>query len=154
MFELGCHIIDSAVYVLGKPTKVTAHLRKTKAEQDNLADNCLAVLEYPKATATIRSALVEYDGFKRRQFVVCGDQGTVDIRPMEPPKMLLALSKARDGFKKGYQEVALTRSVGRYDGEFIDLAKIIRGEKQPDFSAAHDLAVHETILRASGMPVN
>jgi hypothetical protein len=85
---------------------------------------------------------------------VCGDQGTVDIRPMEPPKMLLALSKARDGFKKGYQEVALTRSVGRYDGEFIDLAKIIRGEKQPDFSAAHDLAVHETILRASGMPVN
>jgi predicted dehydrogenase len=154
MFELGCHIIDSAVYLLGKPDKVTAYLRKTKPEQDDLADNCLAVLEYPKATATIRSALVEVEGFKRRQFVVLGDQGTVDIRPMEPPKMLLALSKAIKPYARGYQEVKLAKSPGRYDYEFIDLAKIIRGQKKPDFLPAHDLATHETILRASGMALD
>ena len=30
MFELGCHLIDSAVYVLGKPENVTPHLRRTR----------------------------------------------------------------------------------------------------------------------------
>ncbi|MEM7393009.1 MAG: Gfo/Idh/MocA family oxidoreductase, partial [Verrucomicrobiota bacterium] len=152
MFELGCHIIDSAVYVLGKPTTVTPHLRQTK--NDGLFDNTLAVLDYPDATATVRSALVEFDGFRRRQFVVCGDQGTVDIKPMEPPTMQLGLRKAMGSFRKGYQTVDLKKSPGRYDGEFLDLAKIIRGEKAPNFSHAHDLATHETILRASNMPLD
>ena len=43
---------------------------------------------------------------------------------------------------------------GRFDGEFIDLAAIIRGEKETDNPAEHDLIVHETILRASGVPLN
>jgi predicted dehydrogenase len=152
MFELGCHLIDSVVYVLGTPDKVTPYLRKTK-EGDDLADNTMAVLEYPKATATIRSALVEFDGFKRRQFVVCGTEGTVDIKPLESPVMQLGLASAKSEYKRGYQTVELPESTGRYDAEFIDLAKIIREEKEPDFSHAHDLAVHEVILRASGMPV-
>ena len=45
------------------------------------------------------------------------------------------------------------KNTGRYDGDFEDLAKVIRGEKALEFSPAHDLAVHETILRASGLPV-
>ena len=151
MFELGCHIIDSLVHVLGKPQRVHAFGRKMKPKQDDLVDNQLAVLEYEKATATVRSAMVEVSGERRRQFVLCGEQGTIDIRPLEPPKMLLALSKAREPYKAGYQEIELPRSQGRYDGEFIDLAKIVRAEKQADFTPEHDLAVHETILRASGV---
>ncbi len=153
MFELGCHVIDSLVHVLGKPAKVTAFGRRIKPELDTLLDNQLAVLEYEKATATVRSAMVEVSGERRRQFVICGTQGTIDIRPLEAPKMQLALARARDPYKSGYQEVTLPAMTGRYDGEFIDLAKIVRGEKQPDFSPAHDLATHETILRASGLEV-
>ncbi len=153
MFELGCHVIDSLVYVLGKPQRVHAFGRRMKPKQDDLVDNQLAVLEYEKATATVRSAMVEVSGERRRQYVLCGDQGTIDIRPLEAPKMLLALGKARDPYKAGYQEIELPRSTGRYDGEFIDLAKIVRGEKQADFTPEHDLAVHETILRSSGVPV-
>jgi predicted dehydrogenase len=85
MFNLGCHLIDVLVIVLGKPEKVTAYVRRTRPQQDNLADNQLAVFEYPKATATVRSSVMEVDGGKRRQFVVCGDKGTVDIKPLEPP---------------------------------------------------------------------
>ena len=62
MFELGCHIIDSAVYILGRPERVTPFLRRTReGEGDQLADNCLAVFGYPGATATIRSALRTVD---------------------------------------------------------------------------------------------
>jgi hypothetical protein len=39
----------------------------------------------------------------------------------------------------------------RYQGEFADLAAVIRGEKNLAWTAAHDIAVHETTLRAAGI---
>ena len=64
----------------------------------------------------------------------------------------LALAAPRGEFKQGYQDVALP-VLPRYDADFADLAQVIRGEKSLAWSPAHDLAVQETILRASGMPV-
>lgn len=151
MENLGCHLIDALVTVLGKPEKIAAYVRRTRPEQDNLKDNQLAVFEYPKATATIRSSVIEVEGGKRRQFVVCGDQGTVDIRPLEPPRLLLALSRPRGEYKKGYQEVKLPPMSGRYDDQLIEFARIIRGETESDYTPTHDLAVHEAVLRASGL---
>lgn len=151
MFELGCHLMDAIVQVAGKPDHVSAFNRRTRPDQDTLLDNCLAVLEYPKTTATLRTALIEVDGGRRRQFVVCGDQGTIDIRPLEPPRLTLTLDRPQDGFRSGRQEVKLPQLGGRYDGDFQDLAKIIRGEKTSDFSAAHDLAVQAAVLEASGL---
>ena len=151
MFELGCHVIDSVVKVLGRPSKVTPHTRSSSRLNDGFADNQLAVLDYPKATATVRSS-IKVEGFARRQFVVCGDEGTLDIRPLEGTQVRLALSRARDGYKKGYQDLKVPR-YRRYDGDFADLAKVIRGEKSFEFSHEHDLAVQETVLLASGLPV-
>lgn len=151
MFELGGHVIDAVVNLMGRPAKVTAHRRTSSPLNDGLADNQLAVLEYPKATVTVRIALVEIEGGARRQFVVCGTKGTFDIRPLEPPQARLALDAPRGDYKKGYQDVKFPRVGGRYDGEFADLAKVIRGEKKFGFSSAHDLAVQETLLLASGM---
>ena len=153
MFELGCHLIDAMVKVLGRPDKVTGFSRHTRSEQDDLADNQLAVFEYAKCTATIRSALVEVDGQKRRQFVVCGDRGTVDIRPLEPPKLLLALDRPVEEYEKGYQQVSLPKMPGRYDDQLIELARIIRGEKESQYPPEHDLAVQEAVLKASVDPI-
>jgi hypothetical protein len=33
----------------------------------------------------------------------------------------------------------------------MDLAKIVRGEKKLAWDAAHDIAVHETLLRSAGV---
>jgi predicted dehydrogenase len=153
MFELGCHVIDAVVSVLGRPRKVTPHSRSVSPAGDGFADNQLAVLDYDRATVTVRSAMVEIDGGARRQFVVCGTRGTFDIRPLEPAAARLALDAARGEYKKGYQEVKFERPSGRYDGEFADLAKVIRGEKPFAFTPEHDLAVQETVLLASGLPI-
>jgi len=151
MFELGCHLIDAVVATLGKPDQVTPYIRRTRPAQDSLADNQLAVFEYPRATATVRSALVEVNGGRRRQMVVCGDQGTIAIRPLEPPQLSLTLAKPQGKFSAGTHPVSLRKPGGRYDGDFMDLAQIIRGEKSPDYSVQHDLAVQEAVLRASGL---
>jgi predicted dehydrogenase len=150
MFELGCHVIDSVIKVLGKPQKLTAHGRSSSAFKDGLLDNQLAVLDYPGATATVRANFVEVEGGARRQFVVCGTRGTLDIRPLEPPHIRLALDAPHEGFKKGYQDLALPR-LPRYDGEFMDLAKVIRDEKAFEWPPAHDLTVQEAVLLGSGL---
>lgn len=154
MFNLGCHLIDALVIILGKPQRVTPYVRHTRPEQDSLADNQLAVFEYAEATATIRSTMMEVDGVKRRQFVVCGDKGTIDIRPLEPPRMRLALAKAQGPYKKGYQDVEFPPMPGRYHEQLIEFAQIVRGEKTTDYSPAHDLAAHEAVLRASGVALD
>lgn len=152
MFELGCHVIDAVVTVLGRPEKVTPFNRSVPA--DGFNDNQLAVLEYPKATVTVRSALAEVDGGSRRQFVVCGTKGTFDIHPLEAPAARLALDAPHGEFKKGYQDVKFPKTGGRYDGDFRELAQVIRDEKAFPFSREHDLAVQGTVLLASGLPID
>lgn len=152
MFELACHLIDQVVWLLGKPSKVTAHVRKTFPNKDDFADNQLAVLEYPKTLATIRCNHVDPMGGPRRQFSITGTQGTFEIRPLEPtPKARLGLDRPRGDFKKGYQDVSFAPPAGRYDGDLLDLAKVIRGNAKFAWDAAHDIAVQETVMRASGM---
>jgi len=154
MFELGCHLIDAAVIALGKPRRVIPIIQRTRPEEDQVADNTLAVLEYPEAIATVRSAALEVDGTWRRQFLVGGDRGTIQIRPLEPPRVELVLAEAQGNFRKGIQEVRLPAMPGRYDGQLAELARIIRGEEENKYPPVHDLAVHETILRASNLPVD
>jgi predicted dehydrogenase len=150
MFELGCHIIDAVVGLLGKPERVTPFPRSFPG--DGFNDNMLAVLEYPDAHVTVRSSLMEPDGGTRRQFIVCGDHGSVEIRPLEPPAMKLMLDQARGKYRKGAQEVPMEKAP-RYAADWTAFAKAIRGEWEWPWKPAHDLAVQETVLRASGMPL-
>lgn len=154
MFELGCHMIDIVVDLLGQPETVTPYATHTGSEQDGLKDNMLAVFSYPKAIASVRSSALEVDGFSRRHFVLCGTKGTIHIQPMDAPKIVkLTLAKEQGKYQQGYQEIPL-EPFKRYVADAVDFAKIIRGEKSADWSIMHDLAVQETVLRASGCPID
>jgi predicted dehydrogenase len=159
MFIFACHLIDLVVGLMGKPGRIVAFPRQTRPDVgDAMCDNGLIVFEYPKTTATIRTCSLEVEGYRRRQLVVCGDQGTVDIRPLEkfdmrPPQQLslqLALSRDRAPYKKGYQEVSFPPPPGRYDLQLIELARIIRGEIENPYPLQHELLVQECLLKASG----
>ena len=153
MFELGCHIIDLVVGVLGAPRKVSAFPRHSSRLADGLVDNMLAVLEYPRALATVKSSAQEVEGFARRHLVVCGSEGTLQVQPLDSPAVRLALSKPREKFSRGYQEVRFPR-YSRYVDDAADFARIIRGEKESDFSIEHDEAVQRVVLEACGLPVD
>jgi len=154
MFEIGCHVIDALIRVLGPPKKTTTYGRQTHTDRDPLVDNQLAVFEYPKAIASVRSALVEYAGFERRQFTVCGEHGTFDLRPLGGQTFRLALERPQQKYKTGYQDVTLPKSPGIFQSAFRDMAAVIREEKDNDYPPAHELAVHEAILRSSGYEVD
>ena len=152
MFELGCHVIDLVIGVLGQPDRVQAIARHSGPQQDGLIDNMLAVLEYPKASATVKSSALEVNGGARRHFVVCGSRGTFHIQPLDAPNVVYTLDRDQGEYKQGTHEIKFG-SYERYVGDAADMAKILRGEKKCDFAYTHDLAVQETVLLASGMPV-
>lgn len=150
MMLLGCHLVDILIAIMGKPDKVTPYRRQT-LKVDNVYDNELAVFEYPKATCTIRSALVEVEGWDRRQFVVCGTKGTIEIKPLEDPVLKLSLDGPQEQFKKGPQFVELINNGDRHDAQLLDFADNIRGEKKPDYSYQHDLITQKAVLKASSL---
>jgi predicted dehydrogenase len=147
-FELACHVTDAVLTVMGQPKSV--HAFSTPVGSDGMKDNQMAVLEYTKATAVIRCNHADPFGGPRRRFNVTGTDGTLEILPLESGRVNLSLSKACGGFKKGSQSLDLEVPKDRYVGEFLDLAKIVRGEKKLAWDAAHDISVHETVLRAAG----
>ncbi len=152
MFELGCHVLDLVIGVLGKPKDVTAFNRHSSVLDDKLLDNMLAVLSYPRATASVKSSALEVEGGDRRHLVVCGTEGTFHIQPLDNPAARVSLSQARGAYKKGTQDVKFPKYT-RYVDDAADMARVIRGEKLNDFSAEHDLAVQETLLRACELPL-
>jgi predicted dehydrogenase len=152
LFELGCHLIDALMSVLGKTEAITTFSRNIRTDLDAIPDSQIAVFEYPAATATIRVSLNEVDGGRRRQFVVCGTEGTLEIKPLEPPRATLALTRACGKFPSGYQEVELPPPASRYDDHLRELARIARSEVPSEYPPAHDLAVQEMVLRAAGLP--
>jgi predicted dehydrogenase len=149
LFELGCHVIDAVMTILGKPASVNAF--STPVGTDGVQDNQMAVLKYAKATAVIRCNHTDPFGGPRRRFNVTGTEGTFEIVPLESGKVNLSITKAHGTYKKGTQSFQLDVPKDRYAAEFADLAKIVRGEKKLAWDAAHDIAVHETVLRAAGV---
>lgn len=153
MFELGCHILDLVIGILGKPASVAPHFQHVSATHDTLLDNMLSVLTYPRAIATVKSSATEVDGGNRRHLVVCGTEGTFHIQPLDNPSAVLTLSKDRGNYKKGPQAVSLPK-YERYIDDAADMAKIIRGEKATDFSYFHDLTVQTALLQSCGLPLD
>src|SRR6185436_9782857 len=124
--------------------------RHSGKQNDGLLDNMLAVFEYPKVTATVRSSCEEVDGGSRRHFVVCGTSGTFHIQPLDSPAIRLTLDRDRGEYKKGTHDITLPK-FARYTADAADMARILRGEKETDFPYSHDLTVQETVLAASGL---
>ena len=154
MLELGCHLIDLVVGILGEPEEVVPFLQHASLEYDDgLNDNTLAVFKYPHALASVKTAGLEVEGFKRRHFVVCGTKGTFHIQPLDAPSVRFAFNEPHQPYKQEYQEVNFG-NYPRYKHDIEELAKWVRGEADPAFSYEHDYIVQKTVLKACDMPLD
>ncbi|MGA0133525.1 MAG: Gfo/Idh/MocA family protein [Opitutales bacterium] len=168
MFELACHLVDIVVKLLGAPSSVRYLGKRTGLLAADFPDNQLAVLEYPRATVTLRCNHGDPFGGPHRRFRVAGTKGAMVIDPLESGKGVLRLSEdvrskvceTVDGksvmklvteFRKGDNPFALKAPGGRYDEEFRHLHAVLRAGVPFGWDAAHDIAVHATALRCAGL---
>jgi predicted dehydrogenase len=152
-YDLGGHMLDQVVWLLGRPTKVTAFLRNDTGIVPAFKDNTLGVFEFDKAIAFIDIAAMEPRPMARR-FEVYGTKGSaIIVDPFEPAKLLrLCLEEAGGGYDKGLHIIELPDQ-GRQDTHDLELVAFlatITGQQPPDRPLSHELLVQETLLRATG----
>jgi predicted dehydrogenase len=159
MYIFGGHLLDIAILFLGTPDRVIPYQRQTG--NDGLNDNGLAVLEYPRATATIRTSVTEIEGMKHRRLIVCGTKGTVEVCPLEPPAdrytrdpltVRLTLLDGNEEYPAGTHCVKTGTMTGRYEPQMLEFAQIVRGEIANPYSLDHELLVQTSLLAAAGYP--
>ncbi|MHB9032326.1 MAG: Gfo/Idh/MocA family protein [Anaerolineae bacterium] len=162
MYIFGCHLLDLVISLQGMPENIVPYQKKTGLDGVDVYDSGLAVCEYPRGTSTVRTTSVEVKGFSRRQLVISGSRGTVEVKPLEdPPILTLVLANhtrehveySHDGDVR-LQAVALPEAAGRYDEQLLDFAAMVRGEKENPFSYEHELRVQAATLKASGFDID
>ena len=129
-------------------------MKHTGLDGVDFEDNNLAVLEYGKALARIFVSSVEVNGFGRRQLVVSGSKGTVNICPLERPiTMTYSDTSIAD---KTYEDRKIVipfedhTADGRYDEMMRDLYAYIMGTKQNPFTYEHDYLVQKVLSEIVG----
>lgn len=154
MYILGCHLIDLIVYIMGKPDNIQSFLKKTKLDEVNVEDNNLAVLEYEKALARVFVSSVEVNGFGRRQFMVSGSKGTVNICPLERPITMTYSDTEIANTAYEDRKIILpfddNTASGRYDEMIKDFYAYITGEKENPFTYEHEYNVQAVLDEVVG----
>ena len=154
MYILGSHLVDLIVYILGRPKKITSFLKHTGMDGIDLEDNNLAVLEYDKALCRVFVSSVEVNGWGRRQFMVSGSKGTVNIVPLEKKCHMTYSDKSIA--TKPYMDMKIDVDVDdvvdgcRYDIMIQDFYEYVVGTKENPFTYEHDALVQEVLFEIVG----
>lgn len=155
MYILGSHLVDLIVYILGEPDKITSFLKHTNLDNIDFEDNNLAVLEYEKALARVFVSSVEVNGWGRRQLVVSGSKGTVNIVPIENNcTMTYADTKISTNPYEDMKQNVEIKDIPkdcRYDDMMQDFYAYIQGTKKNPFSYEHEYLVQKVLYKIIGI---
>ena len=152
MFNLGCHLIDFLVEMLGRPEHVVSLLKGCEPG-DPAFSNTLAVLEYPHTHAVV--AVASQDHMQKRRLRIEGTNGTLELCPMEDFKgrgleIALKLKENFGTYRAGTQTVGFVPEYDRYAAQLLDFSAVVQGEARDRYTRAHDYLVHEVTLAAAG----
>lgn len=155
LFNLGCHLIDFVVALLGRPHHIVSILKSAPDYPEHIKNNGLCILEYPHATATLRACSKEVGGLERRRLKICGTKGSIELSPLErfdgqPLVMSLVLKEGNPEYTAGMHTVDFGICADRYVEQLREFAKLIRGNVANPYSWKHDSLVQDVLLSASG----
>lgn len=156
MFFLGCHLIDLVYRILGKPNKVIPLNRSTKTDGVTAEDYGFAVFEYDNGISFVKTCANEPCGFMRRQLVICGSKGTVQLLPIEA----YGENGTYTGVRKAYDDIFnwhadgekyLSAEFDRYDTMMFSFAEYVNGIKENPYTYEYELELYKLILECCGI---
>ena len=158
MYYLGCHLVDLMVLLQGEPLEVLPLNMPSQTEARGVCDFGFAALRYAHGYSFIKSVACEVSGDARRQMVVSGTKGTIEIKPIENPVDVPGLFCANQiSCRKTWptsiaafdqrSEITHYPPYGRYDDMLRDFARVVRGEKINDFSCEHEARVYRLLTK-------
>lgn len=157
MFFLGCHLVDLTLLIMGKPNNIVPFNAKTGKSGIDSTDYGMAVLEYDTGASFIKSLSAELGGFARRQLVVTGTKGTIEVKPLE---MHSGGTLQYTGVTEYFGDNIPWNSMGvnyksepydRYDDMMATFASYVRGEGTNPYTLDYELELYKTVLKCCGM---
>jgi predicted dehydrogenase len=147
LYDLGGHMLDQIVWLLGEPTRITTIARNdASAELPQYFDNTVTVLEFRRSLAMLDIAAMEPRPMARR-FEIYGTRGSAVLEPFDPVRTVRIV---RDDAVEVVNELPLVDRQELYTRELAAFVGVLRGERAPDRSAEHELLVQRTLLRCTG----
>ncbi|MEE0898059.1 MAG: Gfo/Idh/MocA family oxidoreductase, partial [Acutalibacteraceae bacterium] len=157
LYYLGCHLIDLVYSFCGEPNEVIPLSQPIGTDGVTADDFGMAVFKYKNGVSFVKSTAVEIGGFERRQLVVCGTKGTVELKPFEwlGGECAGVFSPQTTGVREAFDEnwhakgeYHDTAVHGRYDAMFRAFADYVTGEKKNPFGYEYERELHKLILKA------
>ena len=155
MFFLGCHLIDLIFRICGEPEQVIPLHRCSGLDGVTAMDSSMTVFTYPKGVSFAKTTAVERGGFARRQLVVTGTKGTVELKPLEwydEGVDMLWTGRTVHTETVWTQDDPYEKSkvFHRYDPMMASFAAMVRGEKQNAYTPDYELALYRLVQQACG----
>jgi predicted dehydrogenase len=151
-FEMAGHVIDLMVSILGKPAALAPFLaHHHQAGPAGFVDHGVGVFTFDRAWGIIEVPALEVAPHSRR-IEVYGTEGAFVIPHLGSGHLA----------NKNIQPVEVSRKGGAWEridlpaatlqiADLREFAAVVAGKKVPEYPMDHDLAVHEALLRSSGM---
>ncbi len=158
LYFLGCHMVDLVYSIMGEPLEVIP-LSCSSGLDTTAKDFGMAVFKYKNGVSFAKSTAIEMGGFERRQLVVVGTKGTVELCPFEWPSKSEAnvfapqMTTVRECYATNWQvkgEKHDSEVHGRYDAMFRNFAAYVNGEKTNPFGYEYERNLHKLVLKACG----
>ena len=161
MFFLGCHLIDLIYQIQGEPEEVIPLNVSTGSDGVTALDCGMAVFKYKNGVSFVKSCSNEPGGFTRRQLVICGTKGTIEIRPLESRQHMddticygWQSSKVREILASGDwnadAEFVETDVFNRYNDIIKNFAEMVCDGKENPYDYDYERRLHKLLLRACG----
>lgn len=162
-FFLGCHLVDLIYSLQGVPDEIIPYNTKTGQFGTAVNDCGVVIFKYKNGVSFLKSTACEVGGFERRQLVVCGSLGTVELKPLEWFGKDGTVQTGRRVFYRTEEEntswhepavadMVLTKE--RYQGMLLDFAQKILKGGMSDEEYEREARVHRMVLAASGIECN
>ena len=155
MFFLGCHLIDLIYQIQGEPDEVIPLNCSTGIDGIHTEDYGMAVFKYRNGVSFAKTCDTERGGFLRRQLVICGEKGTIEIKPLEVLVDNGQYTVSNECFDSGWFKPWVTTESevhNRYDGMMYNFAELINGKENP-YTYDYELGLYRLVLRACGKEI-
>ena len=155
MFFLGCHLIDLIYKIQGEPSEIIPLNTSTEFDGIESKDCGMVVFKYPHGVSFAKASASEFGGFLRRQLVICGEKGTIEINPLEVLADGGIYTVSNESYSASWHEPPVrsqSEVFDRYDSMMRNFGEIVRGKENP-YSYDYELNLYRLILKSCGKKI-
>lgn len=154
LFFLGCHLIDLIYQIQGEPANILPLSCSTGIDGIETDDYGMVVFQYPNGLSFAKTCDNECGGFLRRQLVICGEKGTIEIKPLEGSAPGGNYTVLRESYNATRDwdipwEEERSEVFDRYNSMMRNFAEMINGKNNP-YSYDYELGLYKLLLKSCG----